>query len=519
MICKSKLSPMKKKHVNIAMIAIASILLNASAQAQTITGGTPITTGYISKFSATSSINNSGIFQTGNFIGVNTTSPSATFHINSICGASNIGTLVLTSDHSSLTGACGVGQTRGDLFVARNIVGSSLPTTRTDFVIKGSTGRVGIGITTPVTQLDVKPVNTNTDPFVAYDNAENVLLFVHRNGNVGLGTGSPTARFHLRNTNTSVNPLAIFNPSVTQITTINNDGAIGINTTSPGALVDAKNAPNYSWLFHGQTAAGVTRFLITDDGRASVGTTPAFTQSTLTLKSTFGSGSSTNVELVAPGNSGWQNQVRFLSSATAVRHAIIDDHTTNDLTISPGLGGGANSKVKVNGAINCGELISQTTPGTYGYGFIGKVDNALSKAIAIQVGSGSTWTENFVAYGNGELHARRIRIGDNFYAPQNGSNTNWKLAVDGDIQAKRVVVQVTDWADHVFEENYPLATLNDVETFIKNHKHLPEIPSEKEVLENGVDTGEMNKLLLKKVEELTLYVIKQQKQIDELLKK
>jgi len=53
----------------------------------------------------------------------------------------------------------------------------------------------------------------------------------------------------------------------------------------------------------------------------------------------------------------------------------------------------------------------------------------------------------------------------------------------------------------------------------KTNKHLPEIPSEREVQESGVSLGEMNKLLLQKVEELTLYVMKQQKQIDELIKK
>jgi len=93
------------------------------------------------------------------------------------------------------------------------------------------------------------------------------------------------------------------------------------------------------------------------------------------------------------------------------------------------------------------------------------------------------------------------------------------LGVDGDIVAKKVIVQTTSWADEVFEENYKLATLEEVGAFIKQHKHLPEIPSEKEVLENGVSLGEMNKLLLKKVEELTLYMIAQQNQVNELMKK
>jgi hypothetical protein len=66
----------------------------------------------------------------------------------------------------------------------------------------------------------------------------------------------------------------------------------------------------------------------------------------------------------------------------------------------------------------------------------------------------------------------------------------------------------------VFNKDYKLLPLNELTSFITNNNHLPEIPSEKEVLEDGVNMGEMNALLLKKIEELTLYIIKQQQQID-----
>jgi hypothetical protein len=120
------------------------------------------------------------------------------------------------------------------------------------------------------------------------------------------------------------------------------------------------------------------------------------------------------------------------------------------------------------------------------------------------------------------MHSDNVQIGTVKPTASQFINTTsgeHNISVNGWVVAKKVMVQTTDWADHVFEENYPLATLEQVESFIKENKHLPEIPSEKEVLENGIDTGEMNRLLLQKVEELTLYVIKQQKQIDEILKK
>ena len=64
--------------------------------------------------------------------------------------------------------------------------------------------------------------------------------------------------------------------------------------------------------------------------------------------------------------------------------------------------------------------------------------------------------------------------------------------------------------DYVFADHYRLTTLKEVEDFIQQNKHLPEIPSAKEMEANGVELGTMNMLLLKKIEELTLYLLEQQ---------
>lgn len=97
------------------------------------------------------------------------------------------------------------------------------------------------------------------------------------------------------------------------------------------------------------------------------------------------------------------------------------------------------------------------------------------------------------------------------------SNSNYKLDVAGSIRANEIKVNL-DGADYVFEDDYHLSSLNEVENFIKENKHLPEIPSAKEVETNGADLGEMNTKLLQKIEELTLYIINQQKEIEELKK-
>lgn len=94
-----------------------------------------------------------------------------------------------------------------------------------------------------------------------------------------------------------------------------------------------------------------------------------------------------------------------------------------------------------------------------------------------------------------------------------------KLEVNGTIRSKEVKVEATNWPDYVFEEDYDLPTLSEIEAFIKANKHLPEVPSAKEMEANGISLGEMNTLLLKKIEELTLITIQQQKQINELIKR
>lgn len=94
--------------------------------------------------------------------------------------------------------------------------------------------------------------------------------------------------------------------------------------------------------------------------------------------------------------------------------------------------------------------------------------------------------------------------------------TNYKLVVEGSLGAKRVVVRQNGWADYVFHPDYQLPTLQEVEQFVTTEKHLEGIPSEKEVSEKGLDLGDFNKQLLKKVEELTLYMIQLNKNLDNM---
>ncbi|SDR47919.1 hypothetical protein [Pseudovibrio sp. Tun.PSC04-5.I4] len=90
------------------------------------------------------------------------------------------------------------------------------------------------------------------------------------------------------------------------------------------------------------------------------------------------------------------------------------------------------------------------------------------------------------------------------------------LAVNGRITAKSIEVTIAEWPDYVFDADYPLMPLSKVEQHIKLQGYLPGVPSQKTVVTEGLDLGEMNVLLMEKIEELTLHTIRQQKEIDAL---
>ena len=116
--------------------------------------------------------------------------------------------------------------------------------------------------------------------------------------------------------------------------------------------------------------------------------------------------------------------------------------------------------------------------------------------------------ETFVIYGDG-----RTAIGSSYVAP------GYKLAVNGKIITEEVVVQLrSNWPDYVFEKNYKLKSLSEIEDFIKQNNHLENIPTASEIEKNGVSIGSLVSKQMEKIEELTLYLIQQQKQIEALQK-
>ena len=201
-------------------------------------------------------------------------------------------------------------------------------------------------------------------------------------------------------------------------------------------------------------------FVVNNNGRVGIGVHP-------NAQGWFGhinlqTDNTSALNLIALTTNTQSSKILF-SNTSSPRHMIADDYTTQNLLIQPGIGGAGSNILHVKGRLLIGNTTNNSVP--------------------------------------------------------NGSTLDWKMAVDGNIVAKKCVVQINQWSDDVFGESYKLTPLTEVEQFIKENKHLPEIPSEAEVCKEGVSLGEMNNLLLRKIEELTLHIIAQQKQIDELKNK
>lgn len=124
------------------------------------------------------------------------------------------------------------------------------------------------------------------------------------------------------------------------------------------------------------------------------------------------------------------------------------------------------------------------------------------------------WEATFSLKANGKL-----LIGNYNQYPNCSDCDDYRVFIKNGIRTEKVKVDIAannGWADYVFKNDYKLMPLKEVEKFIRENGHLPEVPSTEEAIENGIELKEMNILLLKKIEELTLHLIEQKKEIDNL---
>lgn len=181
-----------------------------------------------------------------------------------------------------------------------------------------------------------------------------------------------------------------------------------------------------------------------------------------------------------------------------------------------GIGNVSNPSAKLHLRSDSNEdagLILETTNKTSTKAFLQFCDN--NHKIEVSKAGMNIVSQNDVL----DINARNIKMSGKVGINTDNNFTgdyNYTLAVNGGILTSEVYVkEVSEWHDYVFADDYELMPIEELQQYISIHKHLPDLPSETEVLEKGYDMVSMEGVLLKKIEELTLYTIELQKQLHE----
>ena len=169
--------------------------------------------------------------------------------------------------------------------------------------------------------------------------------------------------------------------------------------------------------------------------------------------------------------------------------------------------------------INHNAKVILSSGGKVGIGAVSTGSHAFNVAGSSRFAGGVTVTGGMSLGGGLNINNATIHLtstGKGYFADEVWIGSGFHCTAAGALKVKSLRVTLTDWSDYVFDPAYRLMPLDEVERHVRENRHLPGIPSAAEVEEQGIDVGEMNKLLLQKVEEMTLYIIGLQKQIDEL---
>ena len=378
--------------------------------------------------------------------------------------------------------------------------------------------------------VNTEPTGDNSSDFVPNNNTEFATAGGNSifNGNVGIGTITPSKKLHVVSNSPDTQPIALFqNTNSTGFAGIQIDRVstfrYALSQYSTGNVVDWNTGITYNGGAANSSysiATGInlsdSKFTILNSGNTGIGTT-----SPTEKLSIFHNGSST------PFGAMGIDVTSFSSASNASESYYF---RVRDI----GAGNYIPFIIKGTGSVGIGTTTPISSLHTNGTITIGSGTNPSAIGTMQLRSDGTTPIANRLTYGT-DGSGWRFAIGknqagivtDQFIIQDNGNvsigtttaTLNYKLAVGGDIIAERVVVKLqTNWPDFVFKKNYGLRPLSEVEAFINQNSHLPEVPSAAEVADKGIDVGAMNAKLLQKVEELTLYLIEMKKDNDKQLK-
>jgi hypothetical protein len=299
-------------------------------------------------------------------------------------------------------------------------------------------------------------------------------MTITENGNVGIGTSTPgyPLEIKINETNTSPGtsanfPLSLVNTGATNNSTVGIQFKPTVGATSAAGTFGfqfTNPTSNYGRFFintRGSDGA-LERMTITENGNVGIGTsTPGYPLEIKINETNTSAGSSANYPL-----------------------SLVNTGATNNSTV------GIQFKPTVG---------ATAAAGTFGFQFTNTASN---------------YGRFFINTRGSDGALERMTITENGNIGIGTSLPDTKLTVKGVVHTNEVRVDVNspiEVGDYVFDKNYNLLTLPEVESYINENKHLPEVPSANQMVDEGLNLKEMNLLLLKKVEELTLHLIEQNK--------
>jgi hypothetical protein len=305
-------------------------------------------------------------------------------------------------------------------------------------------------------------------------------ILIDNEGRVGIGTATPSSNLHVYGTRSVATIEAT--PTGDHASVVIK--AAGNNGGGAPSVYFKRGDVNYGAIFveRGTGGGNTPMFSGTDNTDFVIGTTAE-----LPIK--FATNNHAKMVLAADGKFG----VGSLSPLTA-------------LHVDGKVAGG-------EAASNSGTPNGIFTMSTYGTGIIASMGleaNATTQYFWLQ----PRYINQAVFY-NTVLNPNGGSVGIGTTTPSEKLAVNGNIKANGNILAKKLIVSQSGWPDYVFDPAYKLKPLSELSAFIQQYKHLPDMPSAKEVEEKGISVGDNQALLLKKIEELTLYII----QLDESNKK